>query len=241
MTLTHQEPSLTQSQLREFYFRGFLAMDRITDDDDIATIRQLLDDLFARFDELPQDMALDLGDVRNHKGVQRTPQVNDTARFEPRLKETRYFRNAHAVAKQLIGDDVQLTWDHAILKPAHNGRPTPWHQDMAYGAQHAENAGEMRRFGCNFWLPLQDTSVDAGCMQFMPHSHLSDLLPHHPAGHDPKVHTLETDLRDTSNAVPCPLKAGGCTIHQPKTLHFTAPNITDHARHAYILFFGVNL
>jgi ectoine hydroxylase-related dioxygenase (phytanoyl-CoA dioxygenase family) len=75
-------------------------------------------------------------------------------------------------------------------------------------------------------------------MQFIPYSHLGNLRPHHPMGNDPLVHTLETDDVDPSKAVPCPIPAGGCTIHQPKTMHYTAPNDTDVPRRAWILFFG---
>lgn len=47
-----------------------------------------------------------------------------------------------------------------------------------------------------------------------------------------------TDDVDPKGAVACPLPAGGMTIHQPKTLHYTGPNRTNTPRRAYILFFG---
>ena len=230
---------LTLSQVRQFYRHGFLATAKpLTTAEELAHIRDLLDGLFARFDDLPPELALDLGDVKNHPGAQRTPQINNAAQFEPRLLETQYFRNARAMAQHLLGDDAKLHFDHAILKPPHNERATPWHQDLAYGARNNPDA-DITRFGCNIWMPLQDTGVEGGCMQFIPYSHLGNLRPHHSVGHDPKVHTLETDRYDASKAVACPLKAGCVTIHQPKTLHYTGPNNTDTARHTWILFFGI--
>lgn len=240
MTSATSAISLNASQIQSFHRHGFLALDRITSPDDVALIRRLLEGLFARFDELPGDLALDLGDVKNHAGAQRTPQINAAARFEPRLLETEFVANASAIARQLLGDDVTMRWDHAILKPPHNQRTTPWHQDQAYGVRSSGRTNPVM-LGANFWLPLQDVTVEGGCMQFIPYSHLGNLLPHHPVGHDPAVHTLETDGVDGDKAVPCPLPAGGCTIHQPRTLHYTGPNQTDIPRHAYILFFGATL
>jgi ectoine hydroxylase-related dioxygenase (phytanoyl-CoA dioxygenase family) len=110
---------------------------------------------------------------------------------------------------------------------------------MSYGAR--DGFLDRHGFSCNFWMPLQDTSLDMGCMEFIPHSHLGNLKPHHPVGHDPKVHTLETDGISGKNAVKCPLPAGGVTIHQPKTLHYTGPNNSDKWRRAWILVFGYAL
>jgi hypothetical protein len=230
---------LTPEQVLRFHREGFLTLDRITPSEDVQRVRELLDGLFDRFDELPKDLAFDLGDVKLHNGTQKTPQINLATRFEPRLMETQYFRNAKAVAQQLLGPDVNFHFDHAIYKPPHNGRDTPWHQDMSYGAR--DGYLDRHGFSCNFWMPLQDTSLDMGCMEFIPHSHLGNLKPHHPVGHDPKVHTLETDGISGKNAVKCPLPAGGVTIHQPKTLHYTGPNNSDKWRRAWILVFGYAL
>lgn len=235
-----EAPHLTDEQVAQFHRNGFIALPPITTPQDIAYIGELLDGLFARFDELPPELALDLGDVKNHKGVQRTPQINTAITFEPRLTETLFYKNATAIAKQLIGPDARMRWDHTILKPPRNGKETPWHQDMAYTMR---NGGDPNRVhaGCNFWMPLQDATVESGCMQFIPHSHMGNFRPHHPIGHDEKVHTLMTDDVDPSKAVACPLSAGGVTIHQPKTLHYTGPNNVDKPRKTWILFFGYDI
>ena len=90
-------------------------------------------------------------------------------------------------------------------------------------------------------MPLQDATVESGCMQFVPFSNLGNLLPHHPAGNDPDVHALQTDEVDPAKAVACPIPAGGCTMHQPKTLHYTGPNNTGNWRRAWILNFRAKL
>jgi ectoine hydroxylase-related dioxygenase (phytanoyl-CoA dioxygenase family) len=235
-------PTIVPDQIAKFHTQGFLTLDAITTPQDVAHIQELLEGLFNRFHELPKELALDLGDVKNHNGTQVIQQINAAITFEPRLKETLYYKNAEKVARALLGREVRCNWDHAIYKPPHNGKETPWHQDMAYGARAAGFDREKAiGLGCNFWMPLQDVTVDSGCMQFIPHSNLISLLPHQPVGNDPAVHTLETLGTDTKKAVACPIPKGGCTIHAPKTLHYTGPNNTQNWRRVWILFFGVDM
>ena len=61
------------------------------------------------------------------------------------------------------------------------------------------------------------------------HRHIDD---------DPLVHGLVTDDVDTSEAVACPIPAGGATFHHCRTLHYSAPNTTAEVRRAYILVLG---
>jgi hypothetical protein len=230
---THTPVQVAPSDIAQFHRDGFFVLNTLTTLEDLNHIRELLDGLFDRYRELPPTLAFDLGDVKNHDGEQRMPQINSATQFEPRLKETLAFRNAEAIAKQLLGGGAYFNYDHAIYKPPRNGREVPWHQDLAYG--HNANA---ICFNANFWIPLQDATLDNGCMQFIPHSHWGNLLPHHPVGHDPKVHTLASYEIDARTAVACPVKAGGATIQHGKTLHFTGPNNTDAPRRAWIINFG---
>jgi ectoine hydroxylase-related dioxygenase (phytanoyl-CoA dioxygenase family) len=41
-----------------------------------------------------------------------------------------------------------------------------------------------------------------------------------------------------TDATACELPAGGATVHDSRTLHYTGPNRTDRPRRAYILIFG---
>ncbi|NUQ65036.1 MAG: phytanoyl-CoA dioxygenase family protein [Pirellulales bacterium] len=90
----------------------------------------------------------------------------------------------------------------------------------------------------SIWVPLQDATLDNGCMQFIPRSHRQKVVPHHSIGRDPRVHGLETDAVDVSAAVACPVPAGGATVHHCRTLHYAGPNRTGQPRRAYIMIFG---
>ena len=66
-----------------------------------------------------------------------------------------------------------------------------------------------------------------------------EVLPHRHIGGDPLVHGLELDVPyDFSDAVACPLPAGGATFHYNRTLHFSGPNTTGVPRRAYVMSAG---
>lgn len=234
MKTISQDLEITRQEIVDFFRNGFMTLERLTTPEDLAVVVRLLDGLFDRFHELPG--ALDLGNVKHHDGKQAIPQINGVMQVEPRLTETLTFRNALQAARWLLGEEASVVFDHAIYKPPHNEKETPWHQDMAYG-----RGPDHPSWNVAFWIPLQEATVQNGCMHFIPHSHLADLKPHHPAGHNPEMHTLETDEVDPGKAVPCPVPAGGATLHLPKTLHHTGPNRTDIHRKVWIINFGVSL
>jgi ectoine hydroxylase-related dioxygenase (phytanoyl-CoA dioxygenase family) len=117
------------------------------------------------------------------------------------------------------------------MKPPQYGAATPWHQDEAYF-----NPAQIHN-NLSVWIPLQEATVENGCMQFIPGSH-KEVLPHHHIGHDPDVPGLEIDQIEPENAVACPIPAGGATIHNCRTLHYAGPNLSDIPRRAYVLIFG---
>lgn len=230
--MSQRRSQLSEQQTATFHSQGYLSLERVTTADDVRQIRELLDPLFDRFDSLPRGVAIDLGGGDRSKAPQ-IPEINSAIRLEPRLRQTVAFSNCREIAGELLGRGaVHFAGDHAIYKPPRSTKPTPWHQDQAYlGHSFVSRA-------VTFWLPLQDVTVEMGCMRFIPGSHRLGLLPHHPADGTPGGHTLTTTQVDTSLATPCPIPAGGATVHTPLTLHVTGPNQTDSPRRAWIIGFS---
>jgi hypothetical protein len=159
------------------------------------------------------------------------------------MRENPAVQTAKAITAQLlglpVGSRIDVAFDMLIDKPAGTDKATPWHQDYAssklpmapIGKKIPENAS------LTFWVALDDVDLANGCMHFLPGLHTGPLLPHSIVGGDPKDHSrlLALDHVDTTQAVVCPLTAGGCTIHHSGTPHYTGPNLTrDRNRRAYI-------
>ena len=155
--------------------------------------------------------------------------------YAPQLRDTLFRANALAIARQLLGEQATPFFEHAIFKPAGRGAATPWHQDEAYRPEPDYVYREL-----SIWMPLQDVSVENGCMQFVLGTNRGDVLIHRSANNDPNTHALECCGNfDRTKAVACPLRSGGCTVHDGRTLHYAGPNRTDIPRWAYIVAFDL--
>jgi ectoine hydroxylase-related dioxygenase (phytanoyl-CoA dioxygenase family) len=230
-------PTVRVSDEQVAFFRenGFLAIDAITTPDEIERMRVAYDEIFARRAGREEGMQFDLAGTDEDDQEAALPQILDPRRFSAALRDTLYEVNALAISRQLLGEEARMTGSHAIFKPAGHGAATPWHQDEAYW-----DPGQ-NYLSLSVWMPLQEATLENGCMQFVPGSHLLEVLGHHHINHDPRIHGLEVDegVADLSGAVACPLPAGGATFHLSRTLHYTGPNRTSVPRRAFILGFAV--
>jgi hypothetical protein len=225
--------TLNDEQIAFFHHEGYLALPGITTIAEVERLCGIYDWLFATKAGRAEGNHLDLSSTDEDDQAHLLPQILDPAKYAPELVDTLFRTNAAAIAAQLLGPEAQAMGDHAIRKPPQTGVETPWHQDQAYW-----DAG-LDYEALSIWIPLQEATLENGCMQFVPGSHRQDVLPHHSIGHDPRVIGLEVDDVEqvVAQAVACPLPAGGATIHHCRTLHYTGPNQSDSARRAYILSF----
>lgn len=227
--MTKSCSSLSAEQIASFRRDGYLAIEAITSAKELAWMREVYDRLFAERAGRDEGNQFDLAGTDEEGVPASLPQILSPSKYAPELKETQYWTNTLAIGRQVLGASAKIDFDHAILKPAGYGAPTPWHQDEAYW----DPGLEYQSF--SMWMPLQEATRENGCMQFLPGSHRFEVVPHHPIGHDPRVHGLEVDEADTSTAVACPLQAGGATMHHHRTLHHASGNRSAGDRRAYIL------
>lgn len=224
---------LSEQQVAQFREQGFLAVERITSSEEVVRMRDVYDKLFAARTGREAGDHFDLAGPDEEGVPPALQQMLNPSRYAPELASLRCAENALAAARQLLGPACEAQGDHAILKPAAMGAPTPWHQDEAYWNP------ELEYNALSVWMPLQDATRENGCMHFVPGSHRREVLPHHPINHDPRVHGLEVDAPvDAAEAVACPLPAGGATFHLARTLHYAGENRTAEPRRAYIMMFG---
>ncbi len=231
------EVALTEDQIETFHRDGFVAVGRVTTDEELDWLREVFDHLFSRKVGGFPGGYFDLSRPYNSEGDDHVPQVLHPSTRVPRLRETLLHRNGRRIAEQLLGvapdesDERVTAWDHMIFKPARHGSELPWHQDEAYW----ETGFRYSALGC--WVPLDDATLDNGCLHFVPGSHRGRVLPHRHIGGDPSVHGLELDPAadpvDTSSGRAVELAAGEATAHHCRTLHHSGPNRTEGVRRAY--------
>ena len=224
---------LTSAEVAHFHNDGFLSIPKITTTAEISQIRSLYDGLFERRAGWEKGDFFDFAGQDGPGKTESVPQLLEPSKYAPMLKKTLFRSNAQYIAKQLLGPDAELVFEHAMMKPPRTGGETPWHQDEAFFPKFTNYRS------VTFWLPLQPVDAANGCLDFIPGSHKGPLLPHQSINNDPRIHGLETLFADASRKVTCPLVEGGATVHHYKTLHHAGPNTADGPRRAYALGFGV--
>jgi len=228
------EPTLTLTDEQVAFYRenGYLVLPELMPADEVARVRAVYDRLFAERAGREVGDQFDLAGTDEEGKEAKLPQILGPSKYAPELLEGRYRANLEHVAKRLLGSEGSVGGDHMIFKPARIGAPTPWHQDQAYWDPTLDYEA------LSVWIPLQEATIENGCMWFLPGSHKREILTHHSIGHDTRVHGLEVEEVDVSKAVACPLAPGGATVHHCRVLHYTGPNVSDVPRRAYIVGAG---
>ena len=224
---------LTAEQKQFYADNGHLSVLGIAPRDEILEIRAIIHNLFEERIGEKEGAYAELIAGTEEPEEANSPQILSVVNYAPSLHQTQCFRNALAIAKQLLGEDARFFLDLSIMKAARIGQATPWHQDAAFRDP---------RFEYNelaIWVPLQDVSAESGCLQFVSGSHKEPLLEHHSMNDDSSSQALEcVGSFDRSAARAYPLSMGSCTIHHPGTLHCSSPNQSGKPRYAYIMVFS---
>ena len=167
---------LNDDQIRSFRENGYLALDAMTTAEEVAVLRQVLDRLLNTRAGYHEGAQFDLMSRGGDDTPPRLPQIMNPGNYARELRDTLFHANALAIAKQLLGKDAEPFFEHAILKPAHDGAATPWHQDEAYRRDPNFEYREL-----SVWMPLQDATVENGCMQFIRGTNRGEVLAHRSA------------------------------------------------------------
>ena len=230
-----QAPLLSEEQLAALRWDGFLKVDELSTPEELASLRVAYDRLFT------EGRGWEAGDLFDMVGADEDeqqlalPQMLWPSRYEPRLRQTRLAANAEAIARQILGADIENFLEHAILKPPFHPAETPWHQDQAFSRK---GSGFLESI--SIWMPLQDVTVERGCMRYIAGSNRGPLYPHRSPRNDPRIHGLEmVSPPDLAKCVAVPMKAGDAVIHLSYTIHGAGGNGTDQPRRAYVLGYAV--
>ena len=135
-------------------------------------------------------------------------------------------------ASQLLGGPVRFWHDQLFCKPAMHGGVVAWHQDYSYWTR----TKPMAHLTC--WIGLDDSTVDNGCIHYVPGSHRWELLPITGLAGDMdaiKGVLNPEQWQQFNRHVPVELKAGECVFHHPLTIHGSFENRTPNPRRAVVI------
>ena len=221
---------VTERQKAFYEQNGYLIVESLVNPDQLRQYRDVVDRMIEGRIECGDSRA-DLGGhlARVRPSVENITHIMLPSEVAPWLAGSGFFRRSLGIARQLLGDDLERDMDMMIDKAPGTNTATPWHQDQAYWLP-----GMPDRRSVTCWLALDATTLDNGCMWFVPGSHHAPVRTHRYSGES--GHALETDATE-AEALACPLAPGSATFHDGGTLHYSRGNSTAMRRRALIANF----
>ncbi|MNN17004.1 Phytanoyl-CoA dioxygenase (PhyH) [compost metagenome] len=141
------------------------------------------------------------------------------------VKELMVDKRIGEMAAKLAGvDGIRIWHDQALFKrPFAN--PTAWHLDTPFWSFSDRKA-------LSIWIALDDSTLENGCMYFVPQSYKHTGFENLGIGKNMGTIFEHYPQMAKVNPVATPLKAGSCTFHNGLTIHGAGPNMTNGFRRA---------
>lgn len=221
---------LSTDQIEFYREQGYLSGIRILDDDQVELLRTELAELMdpsspghELFYEYHTNEATDPGKVLFH--------ALGAWRIKPGFHDLLWHPAFTVPASQLLGGPVRFWHDQLFCKPPFHGGVVAWHQDYSYWTR----TKPLSHLTC--WIGLDDSTVENGCLHYVPGSHLWPDLPITGlAGDMDSVQTvLPDDLKAQFKPVAIELKKGECSFHHPRMMHGSYANTTASPRRATVI------
>ena len=115
------------------------------------------------------------------------------------------------------------------MKMPEGGRQIEWHTDWGH---YPHTNDDLLAVG----VPLDNATEENGCMLVIPGSHKWPEISHHQDGYF--VGAVNSDHIDMGKAVPMTMNTGAISIHHVRTLHASAPNLSENPRRLLLLSYG---
>lgn len=226
-----EQYKLSKDQVDFFNENGYLANVKLLDEKQINSIKSEIEDLadvkhpgHHLFYEYHSNESSDPSTILFH--------ALGAWRITPALHDVLWNPAFMVAASQLLGDKSVRFWhDQLFCKPPKKGGVVAWHQDYSYWTR----TKPLAHITC--WCGLDDSTIENGCLQYVPGSHRWGLLDKPElAGNLMGIENfLTTEQRTEFKPIAVETKAGEAIFHHPLTLHGSGENKSDKPRRAFVI------
>jgi len=227
--------AVSDEERARFRRDGYVHLSGVLSDEELAGIEAVYARFLRREIAVPGkdlcDMSGDYGRAFEDYSI---VNVMLPRRYHPAWQGNLFEQRAASIAEALHGPGMVLDYDQLLAKrPGKDDAVFEWHQDQAYWPVFPDPRT------ATVWLAVDDSTLENGCMRFVPGSNRGPLRPHRPlAGDRDRSHTLLTDVDPARDVVrPVPIRRGDVTVHDERVLHGSGGNRSSGWRRAYIVAF----
>lgn len=219
---------LSQDQKDFYQENGYLLVENVLTDLELQKLQNITYGLIEKSKYITESNdAYDL-DEGHSRASPRLTRIKLPHKQDPYFWEVLTNSNVTQVLTDLLGENTTLITAKLNTKAPGGGQAVEWHQDWAF---YPHTNDDLLAFG----IMLEDVTADNGPLMVMPGSHKGPVLSH--KHNDIFCGAINPDdpLYEPEKAVTLTGKAGSMTVHHVRTLHGSAPNMSDKNR--LILFY----
>ena len=126
----------------------------------------------------------------------------------------------------ILGPDLMVWSGGLFIKEANTPHVVTWHQDLTYWG--LDQADEVTA-----WVALSPSTIESGCMRFVPGSHTRQIVPHQDTFADNNLLSRGQEIAvevDDSEGVNVILQTGQASLHHGHLFHSSGSNSTHDRR-----------
>ena len=222
--------SLSARELAQYNEEGFLLVEGVADPDEVKALGQRLWDYThggrsqaaLRVQVEPRIQRGELAVEHPGDGIRK---IDGLVEGDALFRELGLHPNIRGVLTQILGPDIKMFRNALLLKPPEVGSAKGMHQDSPYWPIRPMDL-------CSCWFPLDDATLENGCMAVLVGGHQRGPLPH---VHVQDDYVIDEASYDADDMVMLPMKAGDGLFFHSLLPHYTAPNRSAHWRRAIAL------
>lgn len=212
---------LTQDQIDFYHANGYIGVENVLSDEEIAELRRVTDELVEQARQFSAPTPVFDFEPGHTPAAPRVRRIKSPAANHPAYNRVMRHQRILDIVAQLIGPAIRTNGDKLNMKSPEFGSPVEWHQDWAF---YPHTNDDLLAVG----VPIDDMLLENGCLLAIPGSHRGPVLDHHQNG--AFVGAITDPAFKPDQAVPIELRAGGISIHHARTLHGSAPNTSSRPR-----------
>lgn len=221
---------LTSPQLEAYHRDGYVIVEDLVSTGEVEALRVRLHEYThgdrprggLRFQVEPRVQRGELAVEHPGDGIRK---IDFLVQEDDRFRELGLHPNIRSVLTQILGPDIKMFRNSLLLKPPEVGSAKGMHQDSPYWPIEPMDL-------CSCWFPLDDATLENGCMAAIPGGHKKGALPH---VHVTDDYVVDEDYYNVDEMVMLPMKAGSGLFFHSLLPHYTAPNRSSHWRRAIAL------
>ncbi len=220
---------ITEAEIDQYHRDGVLFVDNALTNEQLQELQSVTANLIEKSGRITQSndqYDLDAG----HSATRpRLTRIKLPHLLDPIFWQIVRSKQVLDLIKPLINsEDIRLHTSKLNTKEPQGGQAVEWHQDWAF---YPHTNDDMLAIG----ILLEDVTEDNGPLLAIPGTHRGPILDHSKDGIFCGAIDPQDPLFTPEKALTLTGRAGSLSIHHVRTLHGSAPNLSDRARK--ILFF----